>query len=718
MRDSSPPPLRDSWSSSCRNTTPRQQYEATDTASDDEHVVLVDFESLNRAMERFEAPRNLASDKDTSRVRPSHPSETPIRKPNPNMGASEAQEFVFPDKTVSDTQNGTGEGLGKTGKVVDGVDGMKRVALKADRRQHATPGRPEHSTSMHGPTLKRKITRDSPQSPEKRQRRTKLLGVAPQAPASSPAVQESSPDLGHPENMPDAGSTERGGEERGGEEPRTPAKQSTMANGDTRRDSPGALSTYPDVSLITSPDSSKFSPRTVPIPGETLATMAALMGTRSWTNAGIGWDDRFFEQDAERRVHDGANTGDGGGGPGAKEDVFDRLVQRLKHMARICRDIPRSPGSREQFMHLAGCEAIMRNHILAVDDLLVQVARAVEGKPPQDHCHGGNVSSTSETRRRYVTVMSRRVIPATVVLLALVYLSGAAATGGKEEDAGLGSRLPAEARHTQQTLQLLRRVLSWLHRLDVAMLVAATDAEAEAERQPREDNQEMSAEAMTGRKKLQGMIRQLDETLEEGYRAISRDAWEDINLQHTVETNERKFQRRSTDVRRVDETKTAPRPLEVMDVKEEEEEKDIRAERITARGRQKDARRSRKAMLQFQRFKESVMQYTQGRSDDSPGETWSRTSHNDGPGEDGTEAGKEAESYPEEVMSRVLRVLRFSPRPDPKLMAWSLGYAEAQIWDMIGLVRTAAMDAEERGGRRMPEELLRAFTVLYGEGWR
>ncbi|EEY21780.1 predicted protein [Verticillium alfalfae VaMs.102] len=335
-----------------------------------------------------------------------------------------------------------------------------------------------------------------------------------------------------------------------------------------------------------------------------------------------------------------------------ESETCSRLGRQMLCLAKVCKAIPRRPGTRKQFNYFGDTDSndksLVPKYIEGVDNHVEEVTMKMLGT---------DSSTPAKSRRQVAMDIRRNIIPLAIYTVELVFLAGASAVG-----VGRLNAIPEHAEHTSQTLQLLRRVLVWVGRLERA---AAEEFANASNRQ-----QDMGPDAsplMLDRHGLDIMIQKLQKAVGDSYTALNKqidkvnrpitrqeshlDEFAEANLQNTQRGESRQAKRK-----RKDDEKQAAR---------------------------EEAKR---------RCIESVIRCRK-RVPTAPG-TSGRT-------------------YRMRCSNESLRALKYSQKPDVENIAESMKYHVEDVWDVIALLKRAAEAQQRAGGSRMPEGLRRSFEHLY-----
>ncbi|KAM0331408.1 hypothetical protein ACHAQA_003081 [Verticillium albo-atrum] len=551
------------------------------------------------------------------------------------------------------------------------------VALPSWPRSHAKPAPPSGAQQQLPQPA---IHSATPITPKKRKRThaqaTKPAFGSEAYPAASTAPGQGSPVLG---SAPEAENPAL----PNGPAPTTPLDGSRQEqNGiDSVRNDPEAL-TYPDVSLVLSYNARHFSSVTTPVLSDHLVDMTVLLGSEDWTNGGATWGSELFEEPTSVLAP-------------YRSDVCERLGRYLLFVAEICRDIPGNPGTQAQFKYFSNANnqnrTLIPKYIASIDN---QVSEIVQKKL------GRQSNTPAKSRCRVAMDLRRNVIPVAVLVLELVFLAGRPAG-----DAGLLDVTPEQADHTKQTLQLLRRILSWIDKLESAM----TEEFAGAMNRRKTVGSDIPP-GMFERQGLNTLIEEFKETLDEAYRAIAKK----MSLVKAPTAKHRRHLERLA----LEETQKEERLQDEQLREERRWAKQHRAERRLAEQRaEEDARR---------RFMDSVQNFTESsRRDDGelahravadlPAQDDRTNGHHDHRESRGAKhpTGTAGGAYPDEVFKKVLRALKYSQKPNVESIAETLQYHVEDVWEVVGLLKSAAEAQQRADGQTMPAGLRRSFAYLY-----
>ncbi|RNJ55125.1 hypothetical protein D7B24_008992 [Verticillium nonalfalfae] len=370
-----------------------------------------------------------------------------------------------------------------------------------------------------------------------------------------------------------------------------------------------------------------------------------------------------------------------------ESDTCSRLGRQMLCLAKVCKAIPRRPGTRKQFNYFGDTDSndksLVPKYIEGVDNHVEEVTMKMLGT---------DSSTPAKSRRQVAMDIRRNIIPLAIYTVELVFLAGASAVG-----VGRLNAIPEHAEHTSQTLQLLRRVLVWVGRLERA---AAEEFASASNRQ-----QDMGPDAsplMLDRHGLDVMIQKLQKAVGDSYTALNKqidkvnrpiirqeshsDELAEANLQNTQRGESRQAKRK-----RKDDEKQAAR--------EEAKRRCIESVIRFTEGPTRDTRRPAHRSV-------AKLLAKRGGSNEHyhPLEVPQRVP---------TAPGTSGRAYPDEVFKRVLRALKYSQKPDVETIAESMKYHVEDVWDVIALLKRAAEAQQRAGGSRMPEGLRRSFEHLY-----
>ncbi|KAL9943425.1 hypothetical protein ACHAPW_007682 [Verticillium nonalfalfae] len=354
-----------------------------------------------------------------------------------------------------------------------------------------------------------------------------------------------------------------------------------------------------------------------------------------------------------------------------ESDTCSRLGRQMLCLAKVCKAIPRRPGTRKQFNYFGDTDSndksLVPKYIEGVDNHVEEVTMKMLGT---------DSSTPAKSRRQVAMDIRRNIIPLAIYTVELVFLAGASAVG-----VGRLNAIPEHAEHTSQTLQLLRRVLVWVGRLERA---AAEEFASASNRQ-----QDMGPDAsplMLDRHGLDVMIQKLQKAVGDSYTALNKqidkvnrpiirqeshsDELAEANLQNTQRGESRQAKRK-----RKDDEKQAAR--------EEAKRRCIESVIRFTEGPTRDTRRPAHRSV-------AKLLAKRGGSNEHyhPLEVPQRVP---------TAPGTSGRAYPDEVFKRVLRALKYSQKPDVETIAESMKYHVEDVWDVIALLKRAA-EAQQRAG--------------------
>ncbi|KAM0274935.1 hypothetical protein ACHAQH_007744 [Verticillium albo-atrum] len=431
---------------------------------------------------------------------------------------------------------------------------------------------------------------------------------------------------------------------------------------------------YPDASLVVAYDARHFSPVTKDVLSENLLDMTVLLGNEDWTNGSETWGSRLIEKPTSI-LQD------------YQSDACSRLGRHLLCLAHICKEIPRKPGTRNQFNYFGDASnhniTLVPKYIESIDNQINEILRKKLGR---------HSNTPAKSRCRVAMDLRRNIIPVVVLMLELVFLAGAPA-----DEAGLLDAMPEHAEHTKQTLQLLRRLLSWAERLEKVM---TEEFASIAGRQ-----QGVGADIPPGMfdgQGLNGMIQKFKGAVDGSYLALNKQtekanaptARQKIHLDKLVDQSDPQQEGRGRAKRKRDAEE-----LELQQqAKEEAKRRCIESVmRLTGNPRCGARRPAYRVFADLTADEDGRNGYHYRKEPQ-------RVPHPPGT------AGR---AYPDEVFKRVLRALKYSQKPDVEAISEAMHYHVEDVWEVIALLKGAAEAQQRADGERMPEGLRRSFEYLY-----
>ncbi|KAH6701054.1 hypothetical protein EV126DRAFT_255538 [Verticillium dahliae] len=623
------------------------------------------------------------SRRETARATVEHARVTVMEEEDPEQWPGKAQDITpsAPGKTMAggrDIENGS----------VPRESEPREATM--DLTEQAVPSQPGQQPSKNpGPSDDDGIDEPSADSAgEAAENPQRLATVAPVTPeptecghAQMPKPRRSSRTLQANSTSHDIESPVLGTEPHGPASPRTNAQVLVMPVNQRAKQNHVVVAKdhepYPDASLLLTFDPRRFSPLTKLVSSKYLVRIADLLSSPEWINGMETWNNRLTEDPLSVAMH-------------YESDTCSRLGRQMLLLAKICKEVPRRPGTREQFRYFGDTDSndksLVPKYIEGVDNHVEEVTTKRLG---------AGSSTPAKSRRQVAVDIHRNIIPLAIYMVELVFIAGASAAGVGRLDA-----IPEHAEHTSQTLQLLRRVLVWVERLE---RVAAEEFASASNKQ-----QDMGTDAsplMLDRHGLDVMIQKLQKAVGHSYTALNKQI-DKVNRLTTRQENH------------------------LDRLAEENLQNTQRGESTQAKRKRNDDEKQAAREEAKRRCIESVTRFTEGPARDTRRPAHRSVANLPAEGGGSSEhyhplevpqsvptppctSGTSGRAYPDEVFKRVLRALKYSQKPDVETIAESMKYHVEDVWDVIALLKTAAEAQQRAGGRRMPDGLRRSFEYLY-----